>query len=256
MGLSQSSQFPCYFCKTTSSYPLSCGAHGGCESCLFNYFSQCLSTENMSMDLIPCVYCRIPIGKKLIKFILTKYSIEPCQQPVFKTREEELASRALDHNFECLICYEMQKGSKGYKLSCGDDYCQLCISLIITDAIRNNKPALCPKCHKKIKDSDIINNTSEEVNEIYQLSLIKQLDFDEDLEKLMICPFCELGFTVPKQETSSRCPGCSKEFCYRCYTHHPGQVCNLPDKIEGVTNCPKCGEGIMKTGGCNFISCR
>mmetsp|Transcript_7413 Transcript_7413/g.7279 ORF Transcript_7413/g.7279 Transcript_7413/m.7279 type:complete len:131 (+) Transcript_7413:370-762(+) len=130
--------------------------------------------------------------------------------------------------------------------------------MYITEKIRGNDQSSinCPDCKKPLNEQDIILNIEPQVSELYEQNRIKMLSFEYEGEKLIICPFCQEGFTINKEEIESRCPFCMKQFCFRCYTYHPNTKCNLIIAIQGVTNCPKCGEGLMKLGGCNFVTCR
>ena len=67
----------------------------------------------------------------------------------------------------------------------------------------------------------------------------------------------------PHHGTSERtvyCPECGIRFCFRCTYDHPGYKCRqyimTAAKSQQSKPCPKCHAMIVKTGGCEDMTCR
>lgn len=260
MGARMTRKFLCYSCKKSKeTYPLGCRSHGGCEYCLFLYFLRCISIEKLEYNQICCPLCRILIRPRLVKKILRKYEMKkPIELDDKISREDRIRSKEPQKNFKCAIDYEIHDASRGFNLSCGDTFCKQCLNFFLIDRIKGGNLGAgiikCPVCKIQMKEEDIELNLSIEVYHQYEYLRIKILSFEDEI--LVICPFCRVGFTVSKNETTIRCPGCIEEFCTKCYTKHRIDECQARLQIEGLVACPKCGEGVMKIGGCNFMTCR
>ncbi|XP_075888414.1 uncharacterized protein rnf216 [Nelusetta ayraudi] len=95
-------------------------------------------------------------------------------------------------------------------------------------------------------------------------------------DELVRCPFCNLPALLDKDRSLFSCPNprCRKESCRKCHVQwklHVGKTCEQVlerDEIRmrvlfeermtaaRVRKCAKCGTGLVKSGGCNRMSCR
>ncbi|XP_077396393.1 E3 ubiquitin-protein ligase RNF216 isoform X2 [Festucalex cinctus] len=95
-------------------------------------------------------------------------------------------------------------------------------------------------------------------------------------DELVRCPFCNFPALLDKDMSLFSCPNprCRKESCRKCHLQwklHVGKTC--PQVLEKdeirmrvlieermtaarVRNCTKCGMGLVKSEGCNRMSCR
>ncbi|XP_029294339.1 LOW QUALITY PROTEIN: E3 ubiquitin-protein ligase RNF216 [Cottoperca gobio] len=95
-------------------------------------------------------------------------------------------------------------------------------------------------------------------------------------DELVRCPFCNFPALLDKHMSLFSCPNprCRKESCRKCHVHwkqHVGKTCEQVlerDEIRmrvlfeermtaaRVRKCVKCGTGLVKSEGCNRMSCR
>jgi len=239
--------YKCFFCKADCKTALGCtNDHGGCTKCLQSYFIDCIQNDKLCLDQIPCPYCRTLIKPKTVTYVLqSEYLAFPQKKP--------------NQQFFCAIHIGNTHPEEGYRLSCGDSFCKLCLSELIKLQIKDGKVTgsflKCPSCEEPLKYQEVIDNVPEEFQDRFNVFYLQTIEFSDEIVRR--CPNCYFFVSVPLNQTKIRCPGCTYFYCVKCNIYHEGacEDFNKSIRIEGVVNCPECKEGIQKKSGCNFLLC-
>uniref|UniRef100_A0A3Q2PA92 Ring finger protein 216 n=1 Tax=Fundulus heteroclitus TaxID=8078 RepID=A0A3Q2PA92_FUNHE len=156
---------------------------------------------------------------------------------------------------ECLVKYAQEAvfGSGKSELSCMEDGC----------------PCSYPVCElqKVLPDNILCKYNERQAEEAVAATCA---------DELVRCPFCNFPALLDKDMSLFSCPNprCRKESCRKCHVQwkqHVGKTCEQVlerDEIRmrvlfeermtaaRVRKCVKCGTGLVKSEGCNRMSCR
>ncbi|KAM4716974.1 uncharacterized protein rnf216 [Anableps anableps] len=156
---------------------------------------------------------------------------------------------------ECLVKYAQEAvfGSGKSELSCMEDGC----------------PCSYPMCElqKVLPDNILCKYNERQAEEAVAATCA---------DELVRCPFCNFPALLDKDMSLFSCPNprCRKESCRKCHVQwkqHVGKTCEQVlerDEIRmrvlfeermtaaRVRKCVKCGTGLVKSEGCNRMSCR
>ncbi|XP_027898234.1 E3 ubiquitin-protein ligase RNF216 [Xiphophorus couchianus] len=156
---------------------------------------------------------------------------------------------------ECLVKYAQEAvfGSGKSELSCMEDGC----------------PCSYPMCElqKVLPDNILCKYNERQAEEAVAATCA---------DELVRCPFCNFPALLDKNMSLFSCPNprCRKESCRKCHVQwkqHVGKTCEQVlerDEIRmrvlfeermtaaRVRKCVKCGTGLVKSEGCNRMSCR
>ncbi|XP_047213966.1 E3 ubiquitin-protein ligase RNF216-like [Girardinichthys multiradiatus] len=156
---------------------------------------------------------------------------------------------------ECLLKYAQEAvfGSGKSELSCMEDGC----------------PCSYPMCElqKVLPDNILCRYNERQAEEAVAATCA---------DELVRCPFCNFPALLDKDMSLFSCPNprCRKESCRKCHVQwkqHVGKTCEQVlerDEIRmrvlfeermtaaRVRKCVKCGTGLVKSEGCNRMSCR
>ena len=245
----------CPECKTFQyNIPLPCG-HSFCRSCLkVHLLAQ--TSGNLSTS-IACPSCFSELPQTF------RYKVFGIPQVMRIQRERGVVSEV--STFRCEVCLETVPVENGITLECDHRFCNKCLEMHMTELINENRVGdsefCCPKCGGVINAEVVQGNLSKELN-------MKYLDFrtnhfkpDSEESVFKKCPFCPALMEISIFLKEIQCRGCKKIYCPQCNELHTGKKCRNKEiaesKVEGSENkkCPKCGEGIEKCEGCNFVEC-
>eukprot|EP00826_Nyctotherus_ovalis_P016707 TRINITY_DN1484_c0_g1_i23.p1 TRINITY_DN1484_c0_g1~~TRINITY_DN1484_c0_g1_i23.p1 ORF type:complete len:372 (-),score=76.93 TRINITY_DN1484_c0_g1_i23:107-1222(-) len=188
----------------------------------------------------------------------------------------------------CEICMRTMSGTNFVRLlackhfTCKDCYKTYCESLIF-DGRASQITCFSEDCKTLIPDTFLKKTLSDELYERYEtFNINKALG---EMEDIAWCPQCEgPAFKSEHSSLVAYCQECDFRFCLKCHNiYHPFQRCKslevqeevpleqLKDKITmsetlntSLSNrymnkfakpCPKCKIPIIKTGGCNKMTC-
>ncbi|KAM9784643.1 uncharacterized protein rnf216 [Syngnathus typhle] len=181
---------------------------------------------------------------------------------------------------ECACCYGEFAFEKMTQCSDGHLFCQECLIKYAQEAVFGSGKSelscmeagcLCsyPVCElEKVLPENILCKYYERQAE----EAIAATCADE----LVRCPFCNFPALLDKDMSLFSCPNprCRKESCRKCHVQwkqHAGKTCEQvleKDEIRmrvlieermtaaRVRKCIKCGTGLVKSEGCNRMSCR
>jgi E3 ubiquitin-protein ligase RNF14 len=197
-------------------------------------------------------------------------------------------------NQTCSICFENKLGIHFIQLDCGHrDFCLQCLSSMAQLFVKEGsiEKIKCPTagCSQGIISPHILRNhllSEESYAKWEQLSLSRCLDTMSDS---VYCPRCNKP-TIEDEDNCAQCASCLFVFCSLCNeSWHPGSGCvdeetklaMLKKKMEGAgtkealealrkkeqeaksmslikstaKQCPSCGMAIMRSQGCNKMTC-
>lgn len=182
--------------------------------------------------------------------------------------------------YYCQICLDNCPEQDGYTLGgCGHVFCNDCIAGYLESRIRDGQTHLpCPflpegdtdtggldtGCAISINDGDVSMIGGPALLE--RLERFRQMRQDASYRD---CPQCSnpvLGGSAWRPNLT--CGGCSLTFCFVHSNAHPGQTCRQYERARRVQErdaaaaiaaisrpCPGCKTPIMRTGGCNHMTC-
>ncbi|CAN6276786.1 unnamed protein product [Urochloa humidicola] len=183
----------------------------------------------------------------------------------------------------CMICLNQSKGSNFVRLSCQHLFCVKCMETLCRMHVKEGSvfQLVCPdtKCNASIPPLLLKRLLTEEEFERWdRLVLKKALDSMSDV---VYCPRCGIG-CLEDENNDAECPKCSFIFCSLCKEPcHPAKQCITPEEkikrqqasgkmsekemarelltirklFSDIQLCPKCKMPIIKTEGCNKMSC-
>lgn len=191
-------------------------------------------------------------------------------------KQYDALQRAVPATFECGVCLEEQSEHMVSQIDpCGHRFCRNCILSYLRSKLGEHRfPILCPTCaaDRGTEDPGTINST---------MALLVGLNEDEftvfsELELasfsvLLHCRRCEQAVFVDKDEFNEQsvlvCPlrGCNHIWCKACSRTieigGPRHSCDGTSELrhlmdqQGWKNCPGCSSPILKTDGCNHMTC-
>ncbi|TKW06273.1 hypothetical protein SEVIR_7G232100v4 [Setaria viridis] len=184
-----------------------------------------------------------------------------------------------------MICLNQSKGSNFIRLPCRHLFCMKCMETLCRMHVKEGSvfQLVCPgtKCKASIPPYVLKRLLTEEEFERWdRLLLQKTLDSMSDV---VYCPRCGIG-CLEDESNDAECPKCSFIFCSLCKEPcHPAKQCITPEeKIKRqqasgkmsqkemvqelltirkmfsdilIQLCPKCQMPIIKSEGCNKMSC-
>jgi hypothetical protein len=196
--------------------------------------------------------------------------------------------------FECQCCFDDVPEMTGLQMSPGDigcDHvlCRECFKRMISGQIEQKELCTCPLCPAtapSVVPSWLVRSVLG-VEMAARLSAIEQIHLekaDEGRLRLWQCPTPDCQNrqvidqdwdpeTVPLGERIVDCPCCEKRICVRCNVEeHSGFTCEqfrewrrandstelaYADMMQQglIKPCPNCTSPILKTEGCNFMTC-
>ena len=178
--------------------------------------------------------------------------------------------------------------------ACAHFFCASCVATIArTHVVEGNIASLvCPACGASIPPHVLRRFLSDELYERYEtIALERSLAAMPDASR---CPRCERVVIEDGDDHCGRCLGCEYTFCGLCReSWHPGESCLTPErKLEVLRSrggsgamaalgedarrkhreqladamalryvekegqrCPNCGFGVVKSEGCNKMTC-
>ena len=188
--------------------------------------------------------------------------------------------------FACPICLDSVPEAEGFKLGCGHQMCQACLSGFYSMKVNEGNTVLTcpePKCTHAVLASELKELLSAPIyDKFVKFSLKRSLKL---IPHVHSCPAPDCDYAViiepkkwfglvkrecspSKQDILCQNPSCGISFCYTCgETSHPDLSCEenkvLLHKMDGqvagehVKPCPKCATPIFKLqdGTCNHMKC-
>jgi hypothetical protein len=169
---------------------------------------------------------------------------------------------------ECLICSEELSDAAVIVPDCHHAFCKSCISTFVELKITEGQVLRfnCPHhgCTNELTNEQVEADLSEELAQ--KLALFKRHEQLSLNQNLRWCPRpdCQ-GYDIGSlNKTSLKCNSCSYEYCYYCAeVPHGKKKCKAEaDKLldkwsrkNGVKYCPNCKRRVMKSAGCNHMTC-
>jgi len=166
----------------------------------------------------------------------------------------------------------------GYSLSCGHIYCQECVfrhfhGLIMEGGASEDMVCPDPTCKHPVTDEELVEVVGPSFFSKFQkFLLMANLRADPNC-RWCPKPNCETGIQGGSVDNPHLiCPTCETEVCFLCNLEwHPDVSCKAAQKqvqsrqthtkrgdrwIKRNTRpCPKCGVSIIKSSGCNHMTC-
>eukprot|EP01094_Clydonella_sp_ATCC50884_P013067 TRINITY_DN2333_c0_g1_i1.p1 TRINITY_DN2333_c0_g1~~TRINITY_DN2333_c0_g1_i1.p1 ORF type:complete len:494 (+),score=121.76 TRINITY_DN2333_c0_g1_i1:154-1482(+) len=193
--------------------------------------------------------------------------------PQERERPDPPTPREDDEEVECSICYDEQRWGDMVELGCYHRFCKECVAEYL---------------NKKIEVADVVNIqcldsscdwpiSSDEIRDLVDADAFKKFERFSILASIRTDPTarycckpeCEgvhVGAPAPGSNKIT-CPECGEEMCYECSRAWHEGFCK-PRKLtkeerkterwmrrKGVQNCPECGVGTVRFGGCPTIDC-
>ncbi len=209
-------------------------------------------------------------------------AVEMCRSKLQEASQKVLAS-SHDSSDMCVACFCPTEGFP-FKLSlCGHLYCESCINLHVTVAVRDRTlPIHCAAegCGEPILLGDIGRtcNYSTEGRRLFldaTLSLFMAQQGDSCPVRRCPTPDCPAVYFISEKQFEGKetvCNFCHTSICNNCQVspYHFGYTCALwkcKDKVDEATAlwfaadevfrklCSRCGMGIEKVDGCDNVYC-
>ncbi|KAM6904410.1 uncharacterized protein rnf216 [Xenentodon cancila] len=185
---------------------------------------------------------------------------------------------------ECGCCYGEFAFEKMTQCSDGHLFCKECLVKYAQEAVfgsgkselscmEGGCPCSYPMCElEKVLPENILCKYNERQAE----EAVAATCADELVRRVFVCPFCNFPALLDSGMSLFSCPNprCRKESCRKCHVQwkqHVGKTCQQVlerDEIRmrvlfeermtaaRVRKCVKCGTGLVKSEGCNRMSCR
>jgi hypothetical protein len=169
---------------------------------------------------------------------------------------------------QCLICGEDLADSKVLVQDCFHVFCQSCISAYVELKILEGQVLRfsCPHhgCTNELSNEQVEAELSEDL--LQKLALFKRNEELSRNQNLRWCPRpdCQ-GYDIGSlRKTSLKCNTCEYDFCYYCgEPPHAKKKCKAEadkqldrwSRKNGVKYCPNCKRRVMKSAGCNHMTC-
>ena len=178
---------------------------------------------------------------------------------------------------DCPIC--LCEADSPIQLSCEHTYCLECLEELAKSAAATSKEQFRIKC----QGSEGTCPMSFSLNELHDhlptsvFEDVLKSSFSEHLQRhpdsLKYCPTPDCGYVYRSKTISNppayRCPNCFESICTYCHDRHGKHTCAEYKDIKSggyealeklkkelsIKDCPKCKTPIMKSGGCNHMTC-
>jgi hypothetical protein len=261
-------QKPCQNCKSPGLTDIGCSC-SFCKHCLVRHIKK--SVLKAPLREITCEFCNKTLPKSLI------YDLFQSKAVFIKFQEDSL----LAPRFNCQICLEEFLVEGSITLDCDHRFCESCFKAYLISIFNAGNVDIqkikCPECPKLIEYSIIQAAIAGSVIEANELRMIRKLSKYGENEVLKICYNCNYMAYIDKKLKKFKCPNCNLAYCPNCNKRHKrGNKCDTQNKILTISDvktaemnkkglgementvvckCPKCGEAVIKEGGCNFIAC-
>jgi hypothetical protein len=183
----------------------------------------------------------------------------------FSTESHAVARPSLS----CKICLEMKDLKDVVQLFCGHAFCRACMHEYLLELITQNKVGehdlVCLEGCGNPLDEEVLKDVLSEAEQ-ERLSLLRLPKAIDDCT-LMRCPSatCDYQAYSHRDLKLFECVQCKLTYCLRCckpygVNYHPCVPVLKEDHTAvflrlGYKACPKCGEGLQKEAGCNFVKC-
>ncbi|KAJ0037011.1 hypothetical protein NL108_009098, partial [Boleophthalmus pectinirostris] len=181
---------------------------------------------------------------------------------------------------ECGCCYGDFAFEKMTQCSDGHLFCQECLVKYAQEAVfgsgKSELSCLSANCPCSFPVCELNKVLPENVLCKYYERQAEEAVAATCADELVRCPFCKFPALLDKGISRFSCPNprCRKESCRKCnvqWKEHIGKTCEQvleQDEIRmrvvfeermtaaRVRKCTKCGTGLVKSEGCNRMSCR
>lgn len=170
------------------------------------------------------------------------------------TSETKKATSSKDSLVECTSCFDEITTAAATKLACTHSYCKLCLTTLITTALRNEAsyPPKC--CLTPIPLHTALLLLTPEQREVYTE---KAAEYDIPPQDRWYCPNPQCLKWIPprkhqrKSKTNQTCPHCAAKICPICRGAAHRQLSDCPRdsdlnatltlaELEGWHRCHKC----------------
>mmetsp|Transcript_25583 Transcript_25583/g.44638 ORF Transcript_25583/g.44638 Transcript_25583/m.44638 type:complete len:447 (-) Transcript_25583:82-1422(-) len=190
--------------------------------------------------------------------------------PVIEEAIEFMLSSGLPSSVStlCQICGENLDEAAVVVQDCFHSFCQSCVTDYVEIQIREGQVLRfnCPHhgCPNELTTDQVEANLSEEL--IQKLALFKRNEELSRNQNLRWCPKpdCQ-GFDIGSmRKTALKCNACGHDYCYYCgEAPHGKKKCKAEadkqldrwSRKNGVKYCPNCKRRVMKSAGCDHMTC-
>lgn len=180
---------------------------------------------------------------------------------------------------DCPVCLGAVETASLYVTEyCGHAYCRGCVEDLVENAVRNNDVPICcctDGCGEPLVLRDLENLLGAgRLDRLYDAAIRAFMLANGDRYNNCVTPDCRTIYRRAAPGTDGRdfrCSECGTTICTACDTAaHPGLLCRMFHRFgrnrAGVLRwvsgdpanrceCPKCGVGIEKNGGCMHMEC-
>nr|XP_061829993.1 E3 ubiquitin-protein ligase RNF216-like [Nerophis lumbriciformis] len=181
---------------------------------------------------------------------------------------------------ECGCCYGEFAFEKMTQCSDGHLFCQECLVKYAQEAVfgtgKSQLSCMESGCTCSYPVAELEKVLPENILYKYYERQAEEAIAATCADELVRCPFCNFPALLDKAMSLFSCPNprCRKESCRKCHVQwklHSGKTCKQvleKDEIRmrvlfeermteaRVRKCVKCGTGLVKSEGCNRMSCR
>ncbi|XP_041085699.1 E3 ubiquitin-protein ligase RNF216-like [Polyodon spathula] len=181
---------------------------------------------------------------------------------------------------ECLCCYGEFAFEELTQCADGHLFCKECLVKYAQEAVfgagRSELSCMDGTCQCSFPTSELEKVLPENVLCKYYERLAEEAVAATCADELVRCPFCSFPALLDKEVFLFSCPNarCRKESCRKCHIlwkDHMDMTCDqVAEKDEirirvsfeekmtaaRVRKCHQCGTGLVKSEGCNRMSCR
>lgn len=198
------------------------------------------------------------------------YMCENCFEIMIKVSNKEFILPKCP-NINCKSEYYLSS-LNGYDIDLVESYLESLYKNLMTlhdkkISIIDMKKKLIEEYHKS--KIEYINNFPAAITKIISIAYSKKMKILKDTIKIKIneklnklTQICFNPLCVGKLDKNYICVLCSREYCEYCDTqkHDETHICDeniLKDKeyVRGITKCPKCALPIIKSYGCDNMTC-
>jgi len=179
---------------------------------------------------------------------------------------------------DCPVCLGSVERNTMYVTEfCGHVYCRGCAEDLVENSIRNTDvPIRCcaENCHESLVMHDLRNLLAGNLEQLYDTAVRAFLMANGDFYNSCVTPDCKMVYRRAPAGSNGQefhCTQCGVTLCTACHTvAHPGLLCTMfrtygkdragvlrwvNEDPTGRCECPKCGVGIEKLGGCMHMEC-
>lgn len=217
-----------------------------------------LNPNPLKVQLIEMGFSSDDVDQVLVRIEGLQEAIEALLNP---RRQPEISS-------QCLVCGEDLGEEAVVVPDCQHAFCKSCISAYVELKIREGQVLRfnCPhhECTNELTNEQVEVDLNEEL--IQKLALFKRNEELSRNQNLRWCPRpdCQ-GYDIGSlRKTTLKCNTCTYEYCYYCTEPpHGKKKCKQEADKEldrwsrknGVKYCPNCKRRVMKSAGCNHMTC-